>query len=102
MGNERITFSTRRFLVGRAGPFPRVVFRDEVLLALDWYSHTHFVGDQGGFLIGRKQELKSAEKFEVLIERFVPIPQRSGASRLVNTQEHYDSVQSALRRSGRG
>lgn len=102
MGNERITFSTRRFLVGRAGPFPRVVFREEVILALDRYSHTHSVGEQGGFLIGRKQELKSAEKFEVLIERFVPIPQRSGASRLVITQEHYDSVQSALRRSGRG
>lgn len=79
-----------------------MVFREEVILALDRYSHTHSVGEQGGFLIGRKQELKSAEKFEVLIERFVPIPQRSGASRLVITQEHYDSVQSALRRSGRG
>lgn len=102
MGKERITFSTRRFLVGRAGPFPRVVFREEVMQALDRYSHLHSVGEQGGFLIGRKQELKSAEQYEVLVERFVPIPQRSGASRLVINQEHYDSVQAALKRSGGG
>ena len=69
--------------------------------ALDRYSHLHSMGEQGGFLIGRKQELKSAERYEILVERFVPIPQKSGASRLVINQEHYDSVQSALRRGGR-
>ena len=37
-----------------------------------------------------------------MVERFVPIPQRSGASRLVINQEHYDSVQSALVRRGSG
>ncbi len=102
MGKERITFSTRRFLVGRAGPFPRVVFREEVMQALDRYSHMHALGEQGGFLVGRKQELKSAEQYEIMVERFVPIPQRSGASRLVINQEHYDSVQSALVRRGSG
>jgi proteasome lid subunit RPN8/RPN11 len=101
MGKESITFSTRRFLVGKAGPFPRLVFREQVMQALDRYSHLHSMGEQGGFLIGRKQELKSAERYEILVERFVPIPQKSGASRLVINQEHYDSVQSALRRGGR-
>ena len=102
MAKERVTFSTRRFLVGRAGPFPRIVFREQVMQALDRYSHMHSIGEQGGFLIGQKQELKSAEQYEVIIERFVPIPQRSGASRLVITQEHYDNVQRALERSGEG
>ncbi|NLM42013.1 MAG: LysM peptidoglycan-binding domain-containing protein [Firmicutes bacterium] len=88
--------------MGRAGPFPRVVFREEVMQALDRYSHLHSAGEQGGFLIGRKQDLKSAEQYEILVERFVPIPQRSGASRLVITAEHYASVQSALERAGRG
>ena len=97
MGKERITFSTRRFLVGKAGPFPRLVFREEVMLALDQFSHLHFLGEHGGFLIGRKQELKTAEQYEIMVERFVPIPQRSDASRLVISPDHYRTVQLALK-----
>lgn len=101
MVKERITFSTRRFLVGKAGPFPRLVFREEVMLALDQFAHRHTAGEHGGFLIGRKQPLKSAEQYEISVERFVPVPQKSDASRLVITQEHYDSVAQALRRGER-
>lgn len=97
MGTERITFSTRRFLVGKAGPFPRLVFREEVMLALDQFSHLHSQGEHGGFLIGRKQEIKTAEEYEIIVERFVPIPQRSDASRLVIHQDHYRTVELALK-----
>lgn len=97
MTRERITFSTRRFLVGKAGPFPRLVFREEVMLAIDQFSHHHLIGEHGGFLIGRKHELKTAEQYEIIVERFVPIPQKSDASRLVINQEHYNSVKRALR-----
>lgn len=96
MTRERITFSTRRFLVGKAGPFPRLVFREEVMLALDQFSHHHLNGEHGGFLIGRKNDLKTAEQYEIIVERFVPIPQKSDASRLVISQEHYNSVKRAL------
>lgn len=88
--------------MGKAGPFPRLVFREEVMLALDQFSHLHALGEHGGFLIGRKQELKSAQQYEILVERFVPIPQKSDASRLVINQEHYRSVQRALRTGERG
>jgi proteasome lid subunit RPN8/RPN11/LysM repeat protein len=97
MGTERVTFSTRRFLVGKAGPFPRLVFREEVMLALDQFSHLHSEGEHGGFLIGRKHELKTAEQYELTVERFVPIPQRSDASRLVIHQDHYRTVELALK-----
>lgn len=97
MGKERITFSTRRFLVGKAGPFPRLVFREEVMLALDQFSHLHSVGEHGGFLVGKKQDLNSAERYEIMVERFVPIPQQSDASRLVINQEHYTTVARALK-----
>lgn len=99
MGTERTTFSTRRFLVGKAGPFPRLVFREEVMLALDQFSHLHSQGEHGGFLIGRKQEIKTAERYEIVVERFVPIPQRSDATRLVIHQDHYRTVQLALKNS---
>ncbi len=97
MATEHMTFSTRRFLVGKAGPFPRLVFREEVMLALDQFSHLHTQGEHGGFLIGRKQELKTAEHYEITVERFVPIPQRSDASRLVIHQDHLRTVQLALK-----
>jgi proteasome lid subunit RPN8/RPN11 len=97
MGTERITFSTRRFLVGKAGPFPRLVFREEVMLALDQFSHLHSQGEHGGFLIGRKQKLKTAEEYEIMVERFVPIPQRNDVSRLVIHQDHYRTVELALK-----
>ncbi len=97
MGSERITFSTRRFLVGKAGPFPRLVFREEVMLALDQFSHLHSQGEHGGFLIGRKKDLKTAEEYEIIVERFVPIPQRSDASRLVIHADHYRTVELALK-----
>ena len=97
MGTERITFSTRRFLVGKAGPFPRLVFREEVMLALDQFSHLHSQGEHGGFLVGRKKELKTAEEYEIFVERFVPVPQRSGASRLVVHSDHYRTVELALK-----
>lgn len=98
MGTERTTFSTRRFLVGKAGPFPRLVFREEVMLALDQFSHLHSQGEHGGFLIGRKQDIKSAERYEILVERFVPVPQRSDATRLVIHQDHYRTVELALKK----
>lgn len=97
MGTESITFSTRRFLVGKAGPFPRLVFREEVMLALDQFSHLHSQGEHGGFLIGKKQELKTAEHYEITVERFVPVPQRSDVSRLVIHQDHLRTVQLALK-----
>ena len=54
MGKESITFSTRRFLVGKAGPF-RASFCEQVMQALDRYSHLHSMGEQGGFsLAGNK------------------------------------------------
>ncbi|NMB00776.1 MAG: LysM peptidoglycan-binding domain-containing protein [Firmicutes bacterium] len=102
MVKERITFSTRRFLVGKAGPFPRLVFREEVMLALDQFSHRHTTGEQGGFLIGRKKDLKTAEQYEIIVERFVPIPQKGDASRLVINQDHYNSVKRALGAGGQG
>lgn len=97
MAKERTAFSTRRFLVGKAGPFPRLVFREEVMLSLDQFAHLHSKGEQGGFLIGRKRNLNTAEKYEVIVERFVPIPQRDDASRLVINQEHLRSVARMLR-----
>lgn len=87
--------------MGKAGPFPRLVFREEVMLSLDQFAHRHSAGEQGGFLVGRKRELKTAEQFELIVERFVPIPQKRDASRLVITQEHYTSVLRGLR-SGDG
>lgn len=102
MTKERITFSTRRFLVGKAGPFPRLVFREDVMLRLDQFAHLRAKGEHGGFLIGRKRELKSAEQYEILVERFVPIPQKDDATRLVITQEHIQTVQRALDDSERG
>lgn len=102
MAKERMTFSSRRFLVGKAGPFPRLVFREEVMLNLDQFSHFHVQGEHGGFLIGRKRELKSAEGYEVIVERFVPIPQRDDAARLVITSEQYNMVERALRTGAQG
>ncbi len=100
MSKERGAFSTRRFLVGKAGPFPRLVFRENVMLRLDEFAHLHAHGEHGGFLIGRKQELKSAEGYEILVERFVPIPQQKGASRLVINREHLETVKRALAEAG--
>lgn len=97
MGTERTTFSTRRFLVGKAGPFPRLVFREEVMLALDQFSHLNSQGEHGGFLIGKSQQLKTAEEYEIIVERFVPIPQRSDATRLVVRPDHYKTVELALK-----
>lgn len=99
MSIERTTFSTRRFLVGKAGPFPRLVFREEVMLALDQFSHLNSQGEHGGFLIGKKQVLKTAEQYEITVERFVPIPQKSDSSRLVINQDHYETVEQALKPS---
>lgn len=98
MTRDRATFASRRFLVGKAGPFPRLVFREDVMLSLDQFAHLHSKGEQGGFLIGRKRELNTAENYEVIVERFVPIPQRDDASRLVINQEHIRSVEQVLRR----
>lgn len=97
MSTERTTFSTRRFLVGKAGPFPRLVFREEVMLALDQFSHLHSQGEHGGFLVGRMQEIRTSERFEILVERFVPVPQRSDATRLVIHQDHLRTVELALK-----
>ncbi len=97
VAKKRITFSTRRFLVGKAGPFPRLVFREDVMLHLDQFSQVHTRGEHGGFLVGRKRELKTAEQFEVLVERFVPVTQKDDAARLVITQEHVETVERALR-----
>ncbi|MGI6651164.1 MAG: LysM peptidoglycan-binding domain-containing protein [Limnochordia bacterium] len=99
MTTERTTFSTRRFLVGKAGPFPRLVFREEVMLALDQFSHLHSQGEHGGFLIGRNKQLKTAEQYEIIVERFVPIPQRSDATRLVIRPDHYRTVELALKQN---
>lgn len=96
MNKERGAFSTRRFLVGKAGPFPRLVFRENVMLRLDEFAHLHAYGEHGGFLIGRRRELKSEEQYEVLVERFVPIPQQKEASRLVINREHWETVMRAL------
>lgn len=96
MTKERITFSTRRFLVGRAGAYPRLVFSEDVVLRLDQFAHSKVKGEHGGFLIGHKRELKSSEGYEILVERFVPIPQKDDATRLVITKEHFKTVQRAL------
>lgn len=96
---RRVTFSTRRFLIGRAGPFPRLVFREDVMLHLDQFSHLHTHGEHGGFLLGKKRELKSAECYEVLVERFVPVAQTEDAARLVLTEAHLQTVQRALHQS---
>lgn len=101
MTKERITFSTRRFLVGKAGPFPRLVFREDVMFRLDQFVHLKAKGEHGGFLIGHRRELKSAEDYEILVERFVPIPQKDDATRLVITHEHVQTVKRALNESGR-
>jgi proteasome lid subunit RPN8/RPN11/LysM repeat protein len=97
MGTESVTFSTRRFLLGKAGPFPRLVFREEVMLALDQFSHLHSQGEHGGFLVGRKKDIKTAEQYEIMVERFVPIPQRSDATRLVIHPDHNKTVELALK-----
>ena len=101
MNRERGSFSTRRFLVGKAGPFPRLVFREEVMGQIDQFARTKPHGEHGGFLIGRKRNLKSLEEYEILVERFVPIPQRNEASRLVISAEHWDTVSQALEKAGR-
>ncbi|NLJ81172.1 MAG: LysM peptidoglycan-binding domain-containing protein [Firmicutes bacterium] len=100
--NKERTFSTRRFLVGRAGPHLRLVFREEVMVRLDQFAHLHAHGEHGGFLIGRKKELKSAENYEVFVERFVPIPQQKDASRLVINEEHWHTVLRALGEGDQG
>lgn len=97
MTQARLTFSTRRSLVGKAGPFPRFVFREEVMLGLEQFAHLHAKGEQGGFLIGRLRELNTAEQYEIVVERFVPIPQKDGASRLVIHESHLKAVERALR-----
>lgn len=102
MTQERISFSTKRFLVGKAGPFPRLVFSEDVMLRLDQFARARAKGEHGGFLIGRVRELKSAEQYEILVERFVPIPQKDDASRLVIAQEHILTVELALENSGAG
>lgn len=100
MNRERGSFSTRRFLIGKAGPFPRLVFREEVMGQIDQFARTRPNGEHGGFLIGRKRNLKSLEEYEILVERFVPIPQRDEASRLVISAEHWDTVSQALEKAG--
>ena len=40
------------------------------------------------------------EEYEILVERFVPIPQRDQASRLVISVEHWDTVSQALENAG--
>lgn len=59
---RRVTFFTRRFLVGRAGPFPRLVFREDVMLHLDQFAHLHNKGSMvGSWLVGA-----GTEKFRTL------------------------------------
>ncbi len=99
---RRVTFSTRRFLVGRAGPFPRLVFREDVMLHLDQFCHLHTHGENGGFLVGKKRDLKSAERYEILVERFIPVTQAERAARLVLTEAHMQTVQQALDQGGEG
>lgn len=96
---RRVTFSTRRFLIGRAGPFPRLVFREDVMLHLDQFSHLHGHGEHGGFLLGKKRDLKSMERYEILVERFVPVAQADEAVRLVLTEADFLN---ALRESDEG
>ena len=99
---RRVTFFTRRFLVGRAGPFPRLVFREDVMLHLDQFAHLHNKGEHGGFLVGKVRELKSSERYEVLVERFIPVTQMEGAVRLVLAEADVRALGRALKQRQEG
>ena len=71
-GDPRVV-GVRRFLVGQAGPFPRVVFREEVFAQMDQLAQEHPSGESGGFLVGRKRNLKSLEEYEIVVDQFVPL-----------------------------
>jgi proteasome lid subunit RPN8/RPN11/LysM repeat protein len=99
-GDPRVV-GVRRFLVGQAGPFPRVVFREEVFAQMDQFAQEHPSGESGGFLVGRKRNLKSLEEYEIVVDQFVPLAQaRGGASRFALTKDHYQAVQRSLQSSG--
>lgn len=101
MNGERRVVGVRRFLVGQAGPFPRVVFREEVFAQMDQFAQEHPSGESGGFLVGRKRNLKSLEEYEIVVDQFVPVAQtRGGASRFALTKEDYQAVQRSLQGSG--
>lgn len=101
MNGQRSAAGVRRFLVGKAGPFPRVVFREEVFMQMDRFAQENPTGESGGFLVGRKRNLKSLEEYEVLVEQFVPLASsRSAASRFALSHEDYQAVQHSLQSSG--
>lgn len=101
MYGQRSAAGVRRFLVGKAGPFPRVVFREEVFMQMDRFAQESPTGERGGFLVGRKRNLKSLEEYEILVEQFVPLASsRQAASRFALTQEDYHAVQRSLQASG--
>ena len=99
MGTESVTFSTRRFLLGKAGPFPRLVFREEVMLALDQFSHLHSQGEHGGFLVGRKKDIKTAfeERFEVKVDRVYTRIQKDGKHAVIKLSEGYSAEDVGMR-----
>lgn len=101
MNGESRAVGVRRFLVGQAGPFPRVVFWEEAFAQMDQFAQEHPGGENGGFLVGTKRNLKSLEEYEILVEHFVPLaPSRGGTSRFAMSRDHYMALQKQLSSSG--
>lgn len=101
MNGERSVVGVRRYLIGQAGPFPRVVFREEVFNQIDRFAQEQTKGEQGGFLVGKKRNLKSLEEYEILVEQFIPLTRAKGAtSRFDLTRDDFLAVQHSLQASG--
>lgn len=101
MGGQRITFSTNRSLVGSEDPVLSLFFKEEVLVSLEQFADQKPKGEHGGFLVGYRNKQSDSSKYVLYVERFVPIPQRKDASRLVINREHFSTVKYALKNRDR-
>jgi len=68
---------------------------------MDQFAKEHPSGESGGFLVGKKRNLKSLEEYEIVVDQFVPVTQtRGGASRFALTKDHFQALQRSLQASG--
>lgn len=98
MGRQRITFLANRSLVSSVDPSLAIFFEEDVLVCLEQFADQKLQGEHGGFLVGYKTKQADLGKYALYIERFVPIPQRKDASRLIISSVHFATVQQALKK----
>ncbi len=68
--------------VGSPGPHARVLFREGLYIELDEFAQEHLDREYGGVLLGIRRRPEGSQYDEILINGFIPFPQRYHLRRL--------------------